>query len=256
MGEGSRDRRSVYNVGMTQDSDYGVPIPGKILPEGEWARTAIKKLPPPGALDFPGIFGRVSPLVIDLGCGNGRFLISSALARPECDHIGLEILPVVIRYATRRANQRGLTNARLIVCGGREFLSDYVGAGAVSEIHLYHPQPHTDRQPSGHRLITPEFLGLAHRALREGGLLVVQTDNLPYWRYWQEVLPALFEFREHPEPWPDAPRGRTRREIYARAHGLKVYRGLAARLPLPEAEVAARVGAMRSPDFNSRAGRR
>jgi tRNA (guanine-N7-)-methyltransferase len=99
------------------DDDYGVPIPGAILPQERWAKTAIKKLPPPGPLDWQAIFGRAAPLVLDLGCGNGRFTIASALARPEMDHLGIEILPVVIRYATRRANQRGLSNVRLAASG-------------------------------------------------------------------------------------------------------------------------------------------
>jgi len=101
----------------SSDSDYGVPIPGRILPPDQWARTAIKRLPPPGPLDWTAIFGREAPLVLDLGCGNGRFVIASALARPELNHVGIEVLPVVIRYATRRANQRGLSNVRLAVIG-------------------------------------------------------------------------------------------------------------------------------------------
>ncbi len=31
---------------MNRDTDFGVPIPGKTLPREEWARTAIKKMPP------------------------------------------------------------------------------------------------------------------------------------------------------------------------------------------------------------------
>src|SRR6266567_6433977 len=104
-------------MAQSADDDYGVLIPGRVLPQEQWARTAIKRLPEPGFLDWKAIFGREAPIVLDLGCGNGRFVIASALARPEVDHIGIEILPVVIRYATRRANQRGLSNARLAVIG-------------------------------------------------------------------------------------------------------------------------------------------
>ena len=85
------------------EEEFGVPIPGEILPEDRWARTAIKRLPPPGPLDFGAIFGRVAPVVLELGCGNGRFTLASALARPEVDHLASDILPVVIRYATRGA---------------------------------------------------------------------------------------------------------------------------------------------------------
>ena len=61
------------------EHEFGVAIPGRILPEPEWARTAIKRLPPPGPLDWAAIFGRKAPVVLDLGCGNGRFTLGSAL---------------------------------------------------------------------------------------------------------------------------------------------------------------------------------
>ena len=87
--------------------EFGIPIPGRILPEDQWARTALKKLPPEGPIDWAQVFGRTAPLILDIGCGNGRFTLASAIRRPEFDHVGIDILPVVIRYATRRANQRG-----------------------------------------------------------------------------------------------------------------------------------------------------
>jgi tRNA (guanine-N7-)-methyltransferase len=107
-------------LNLAFDSDFGVPIPGRILPPDEWARTALKRLPPPGPLDWEALFGRAAPVVLDLGCGNGRFIITSALARPDVDHLGVDILPLVLRYATRRANQRGLANVRLAAIGGFE----------------------------------------------------------------------------------------------------------------------------------------
>src|SRR5262249_307218 len=66
-------------------------------------------------------------------------------------------------------------------------------------------------------------------ALTAGGLFVVQTDNPDYWAYMTRVLPVFYEFREHPQPWPDAPDGRTRREILAPQRGLTIFRGEAGR---------------------------
>jgi tRNA (guanine-N7-)-methyltransferase len=206
------------------DDDFGAAIPGRVLSPDAWAKTAIKKLPTP-PLDWQAIFGRTAPVVLDLGCGNGRFLISSALARPECDHLGVDILPLVIRYATKRCNQRGLHNTRLAVIGAYELLAEYVTAASVSEVHLYHPQPYEKRGKLDDRLITVEFLELIRRALVPGGLFVVQTDNKHYWKDIRRFAPQLFEFEELTGPWPDAPKGRTRREIYARQHGLPIFRG-------------------------------
>jgi tRNA (guanine-N7-)-methyltransferase len=233
---------------MESETDYGVPIPGRVLPAAQWARTAIKRLPSE-PLDWESVFGRVAPVVLDLGCGNGRFVIASAVRRPECNHLGLDILPLVIRYATKRANQRGLHHVRFAVCGAHEFLERFVPPDSVAEIHLYHPQPYRDELKAFQRLITPQFLLLAFRALTPEGLLVLQTDNVPYWEYLSDVAPHLFKFKVQEGPWPDAPRGRTRREIYARQHRMKVYRAtchprselseedaerIASELPLPQ----------------------
>src|SRR3954471_24471529 len=137
------------------EEEFGVPIPGAILPEDRWARTAIKRLPPPGPLDFAAMFGRVAPVVVEIGCGNGRFTLASALARPDFDHFASDILPVVIRYATRRANQRGLHNVRFAVKDAESIVARYLGIGRVAEIHLYHPQPYHDPRLAHRRLVTP-----------------------------------------------------------------------------------------------------
>lgn len=207
--------------------ELGVPIPGEILPRERWAKTAIKRLPPAGPLDWHEVFGRRASIVLDLGCGNGRFVLGSALARPECDHVGVDILPCVIRYATRRANQRGLWNVRFAVCGGAEFLEKYVAPGSVAEIHVYHPQPYEDPQKVGLRMVTPQFVAQVHRSLTADGLFVIQTDNRAYWRYMASIIPRFFEFHEQDGPWPDAPAGRTRREIVARSKGLTIFRAWA-----------------------------
>ncbi len=232
--------------------ELGVPIPGVVLPRERWAKTAIKRLPAEGPLDWQEIFGRRAPIVLDLGCGNGRFVLAGALARPECDHIGLDILPCVIRYATRRANQRGLWNARFAVCGGEEFLEKYVAAGSVAEIHVYHPQPYEDPGKSDLRMVTPRFLARVHRGLTPNGLFVIQTDNLAYWRYMAAIIPRFFEFHEQEGPWPDAPAGRTRREIMARAMGLPIFRAWARpRKELEPAALDALAAGLPLPDFDA-----
>jgi tRNA (guanine-N7-)-methyltransferase len=234
------------------EREFGVPIAGEILDRSRWTQTALKRLPAEGRLDWAALFGRRGPLVLDLGCGNGRYLIHSAVWRPEHDHLGVDILPVVIRYATRRANQRGLTNVRFAVCGGREFLERYVEPHTVAEIHCYHPQPYYDPAQVQRRLITPEFLALVHRSLVPGGSFFVQTDNPGYWRYMKQIVPVFLEFHEQEKTWPDAPKGRTRREIIALRRGLPVFRGWgAAKADLSEAKAVQLAEALPPPLFNA-----
>src|SRR5207248_9952903 len=155
------------------EREFGVPVAGEILPPEQWTHTALKKLPPltptplpggergasktplpagergasktplpagergrgEGSLDWPALFGRSAPVVIDIGCGNGRFLIGSAVWRRDHDHFGIDILPLALRYATRRANQRGLTNLRFAALDGLALIERYLAPASGAEIH-------------------------------------------------------------------------------------------------------------------------
>lgn len=235
------------------ETEFGVPIPGEILPEALWARTAIKKLPLDGPLNWESIFGRVAPVIIELGCGNGRYTLQSAIARPAFDHLASDILPVVIRYATRRANQRGLHNVRFAVKDAETIMSRYVAASSVSEVHLYHPQPYLDPRMVNRRLVTPQFLANVHRALKPEGQFFIQTDNPDYWTYIVKILPVFFDFRQQEGPWPDAPEGRSRREILARSRHLRIFRGVGSRRDdVSLADARSQAQALPPPTFTTR----
>lgn len=211
------------------ESEFGVAFAGEILPPERWARTALKRLPEDGPIDFVRLFGRDAPRALDIGCGNGRFLLSSAVRRPDWDHIGIDPLPVVVRYATRRANQRGLANCRVAVCDGHRFLAHCCPRGQLSEIHVYHPQPYALRKDRHRRLFDHTFILQIHNALGQGGRLYLQTDNAAYYQYLSIVLSSLMRWHEQVGSWPENPEGRTRREIVAINKGLNIYRGWAVR---------------------------
>jgi tRNA (guanine-N7-)-methyltransferase len=236
----------------TVELEFGVAIPGRILPAEQWAKTALKQMPPEGPLDFTALFGRSAPLVVELGCGNARYTLLSALARPELNHFASDLLPAVIRYATRRANQRGLQNVRIAVRDAETIVAKYLGNESAREIHLYHPQPFYDPRDAGRRLVTPKFLAEVHRALEPQGLFVLQTDNPDYWYYMKSIVPAFFEFTEREEPWPDAVEGRTRREILARSRKLKIFRGEARKKVLSPEELSRLSDELPLPTFRTR----
>ena len=108
------------------ETEFGVAIPGRILPEGEWARTAIKRLPLDGPLDWKEIFGRDAPVVLELGCGNGRYTLISALARPELNHLAVDALP--FRLGEGRVAEHVNREVECRVEVGREAMQAHVRA--------------------------------------------------------------------------------------------------------------------------------
>ena len=244
-------RRGGKNGG---ESDYGVPIPGTPLPRERWSATQPVRLPRAGeAFDWAAAFGRGdAKRVVDLGCGNGRYLIGSALARPGHDHLGIDLVPQSIRHAARRAGERGLANARFAQGDAIAFALGSLGPASVDEVHVYHPQPYYDEQKKRERMLTPELVGAIFRALRPGGIFVLQSDNPYYWRHIETTVPVLFDWRRQEMAWPDAPQGRTRREILARDRGLRVFRGVGTpRSTLAPAEVEAILARLPEPAFDA-----
>jgi tRNA (guanine-N7-)-methyltransferase len=249
----ARDAEANQQLGPGSiELEFGVPFAGVILPPEQWAKTALKRLPTSGRLDLVELFGRDAPRVLDIGCGNGRFLLASATRRPEVDHIGIDVLPMVIRYATRRANQRGLSNCRWAACDGQRFLRELCAPGQLNEIHVYHPQPFAQPGEANSRLFNHDFLWLVHQALAPAGRLFVQTDNAAYWKYLQTVLSAVMHWHEQVGTWPEDPQGRTRREIVALNKGLSIYRGWGQRRDELDAESFAEITSqLPAPDFNA-----
>lgn len=237
--------------------EMGTPIPGVILAKDRWVQTAIKKLPEDSPLDFATVFGRKAPIAIDIGCGNGRFAISSAVRRPDWDHVGIDILPAVVRYGTRRGNQRGLSNLRFAVCDGWRFLEKYLLPASVNEIHIYHPQPYADPTLTSRRMLTPEFLVWMHDRLTTDGKVFLQSDRREYWDYIVQIMSRLFVWEEVAGRWPDDEHGRSRREVLSVEQGLTIFRGVGTkRADLTPEEIQAIVLELPQPKFQMEGGDR
>ncbi|TAJ19101.1 MAG: methyltransferase domain-containing protein [Planctomycetota bacterium] len=222
-----------------------------MLPKTDWVRTRVmldRRVEP---FDWQRWFGRVAPRVLDLGCGNGLYLVSSALRRSTHDHLGVELVPPALRLASLRAGQRGLSHCKFAWGDATEFVVSRCPSASVDEVHLYHPQPYYDAAKLDRRQLAPHTLLAIWRVLVPGGLFVFQTDNPAYWKWTGEHAPQLFEWSEHAEPWPDAPAGRTLREIRARAQGLAIFRAVARRRELDAGEADARAARMSAPTFDA-----
>jgi tRNA (guanine-N7-)-methyltransferase len=131
-------------------------------------------------LDLEAIFPRRAPLEIDLGCGDGAFLVEIAARHPDRNFLGIERLPGRVATACRRIRQAGLSNARILHLENSYAVGRLLSPGSVRVFHLQFPDPWPKRRHARRRLVTEDFLSDIRQALALDGELRIATDQRDY----------------------------------------------------------------------------
>ncbi|HEX5270835.1 MAG TPA: tRNA (guanosine(46)-N7)-methyltransferase TrmB [Gemmataceae bacterium] len=195
------------------------------LPLEELAPYLLPLPDPPAPFDWSAVFGNLNPVELEVGFGKGLFLLNAALARPEVNFAGVEIVRKYQLFTATRMAKRALCNVRLAWGDGRLFLRDCVAAGSLRAVHVYFPDPWWKQRHHKRRVFTPEFAALCQRALAPGGRLHVATDVEEYFGLMREALTPLDGLRETAAP-ADADGYQTNFERKARERGEAVHRAV------------------------------
>jgi tRNA (guanine-N7-)-methyltransferase len=150
---------------------------------------------------FPPVPGRPdTPLEIDIGCGDGSFLLDLASAHPDRDFLGLEKLLGRARKVARQAARRGLTNVKALQIDSPYAVRYLLPAGGVARVHLLFPDPWPKAKHAKNRLVQPAFCQDVHRLLVPGGEWLFKTDHPEYFDESVTVIRASGLFQEL--DWP------------------------------------------------------
>ena len=142
-------------------------------------------------LDRTEILRPGRPLEVDLGCGDGSFLIEMAQHHPERDFLGVERLLGRVRKVCRKITRNRLENARVLRLESRYTVEWLLPENSVSRLHLLCPDPWPKVRHHRRRLVQAEFLAAVRRVLRPGGEFLFMTDHEEYFR-WAEHETAEF----------------------------------------------------------------
>ena len=129
-----------------------------------------------GLVEFRTVFGRVAPLEVEIGAGQGGFAIGHAQAHPEIDLVALEIRAKQAAWIEDRRRRAGLRNLLVVHGDAKAILPRTIAPGTVDVFHIQFPDPWWKRRHHGRRLVEDDFSILLYRLLRIGGLLEVRTD--------------------------------------------------------------------------------
>jgi len=152
----------------------------------------------PETIDSEKIFGRIAPLILEIGSGMGETTAAVARAQPAADFIAVEVHGPGVGSLLNRIAADGLANVRVIRHDAVEVLTRMIPDGALAAIHLFFPDPWPKKRHHKRRLVQAQFAALAARKLAPGGTLHAATD----WPDYAEHMNSVFMNETLLEPAP------------------------------------------------------
>ena len=175
-------------------------------------------------IDLDSCFPREQPLEVDLGCGDGRFVIKMAAHYPERNFLAVERLLGRVRKVCREAKREGLENLRVLRLESLYTLEWLLPEACLDRVHLLCPDPWPKAKHHRRRLFQRPFLEAVVRVLKPGGELLFKTDHTGYFEWSEEHLDD-YEGLERLD-WPEGTffSPKTDFQIQWEAHGKVLHR--------------------------------
>lgn len=160
---------------------------------------AWQQLPRP--IDWTAVFGRDARLEVEIGFGNGEFIVQRAQEHPQTNFVGLELEWASVQRALRRLTQAQVANVRLLQVDARIALERLVPPQTVAHLYTLFPCPWPKERHVKHRLFGHAFLKLLNSRLQRGGTAQLVTDHHPYMEWvLEQVTDTGFDAQCTPIP--------------------------------------------------------
>ncbi|HSI88030.1 MAG TPA: tRNA (guanosine(46)-N7)-methyltransferase TrmB [Pyrinomonadaceae bacterium] len=187
----------------------------------------------PKPVDIESVFADPDkPMLLDIGCARGGFLLRMAEAEPERNYLGVEIREPLVEEANRLATEAGLGNLHYTFCNAMLWLDrllEGIPPGVLQAVTIQFPDPWFKKKHAKRRMVNPEMVDTIAKHLAPGGKVFVQTDIEFLAEEMFEHFRSDERFRESQideNPFPV----KTERERAVEEKGLPVYRRLFLRI--------------------------
>lgn len=178
-------------------------------------------------LDFKKIFKNGNPVVLEIGCGKGKFVSEMAKQNPEINFIACEKISNVLIEALERAKAENLKNVYFLNCAA-EILPKYLPSGSVEKIYLNFSNPLPKEGYKKQRLTHPKFLKLYTEFLKSGGEIVQKTDDRGFFEFslqsYKDSGYEILSVCEDLKSFPVAGDVETEHERLFKERGKNIYR--------------------------------
>jgi tRNA (guanine-N7-)-methyltransferase len=149
---------------------------------------------------------RDRPIVWEIGCGHGHFLVRYAQAFPEKFCVGIDLRLERLERSGRKRDRARASNCHFLRAEAREFFHALPIGTMLQEIWVLFPDPWPKARHHKNRLLKPEFFEAVANRTAAGARLFFRTDDAGYFAEVAAALVPLATWRiAADEPWPAEP---------------------------------------------------
>jgi tRNA (guanine-N7-)-methyltransferase len=132
-----------------------------------------------------------APVVLEIGFGNGDFLVHLAQTHPDWYLVGVEIyLPGVAKAVGRLAEAGVIERCRISQLPAQVVLQQQIGERQLDGVFINHPDPWPKAKHVKRRLIQKDFAMLLASRLKPGGFMKLASDKPDLAEWMRDILDA------------------------------------------------------------------
>lgn len=131
------------------------------------------------------------PLEVELGCGDGLFMVERAMRDPEVFFVGIDIRDSFLAAGRARLAELSLPNLALETANLIVDLPNLFPASRVRRFFINFPDPFFKRRQHHRRWLNADAVESLVMALQDGGEIIYQSD------VWEPTIEALALFSLH-----------------------------------------------------------
>lgn len=130
-----------------------------------------------------------SPIVMEIGFGNGDFLVHLAQQHPDWTLLGVEIyLPGVAKAVGRLEDAGVIERARITQLPAQFVLENQVQPEQLDGVFINHPDPWPKPRHHKRRIVQKDFAQLLVSRIKTGGFVKLATDKPDLAAWMQGIL--------------------------------------------------------------------
>ncbi len=178
-------------------------------------------------LDLDKVFGSKNNFALEIGFGDGSFLIETARTNADWNYLGIEIKAKRFRKAVKRAEREKVPNLKFLLMDVRIAIEEVFSPNTFSRVYINFPDPWPKERHKKHRIINTDFLEKLSRIMKSRGVLEIASDHEEYISYILETFEHTNIFKStFPQPayvknLPERPK--TRFETEFMQEGKEIY---------------------------------